>query len=193
MTQFSGTARGFLADNGDNLIRLGEVSRAQLRVLARYSTEFPCLLGGIVNAGKLQAEAFRGFMLHIVLETLPNQPRGYTPADQPVYGEDRGPTCLHLPDPPWSQSNPVRRQPDFADGVDSPLGKGTQRAATSYRSGEQLGDFGGYAGSPEESDLLDALLAPALGTSADQVPDLGGLLLGPMVRGATVSVGSDSP
>ena len=41
VTQFSGTARGFLADNGDNLIRLGEVSRAQLRVLARYSTEFP--------------------------------------------------------------------------------------------------------------------------------------------------------
>ena len=34
--------------------------------------------GGIVNAGKLQAEAFRGFTLHIVLETLPNQPRGYS-------------------------------------------------------------------------------------------------------------------
>ena len=37
--------RTFLDDNGDNMIRLGEVSRAQLRVFARYSTEFPCLLG----------------------------------------------------------------------------------------------------------------------------------------------------
>ena len=32
-----------------------------------------------------------------------------------------------------------------------------------------------------------------MGTTADQVPDLGGLLLGPMVRGATVSLGGDTP
>jgi phospholipid/cholesterol/gamma-HCH transport system substrate-binding protein len=193
VTEFSGTARTFLDDNGDNLIRLGEVSRAQLRVLARYSTEFPCLLGGIVNAGARQAEAFRGFTLHIVLETLPNQPRAYTAADEPRLGEDRGPTCLHLPNPPWTQDNPVRRQPDFDDGVDSPLGKGTSRAAASYAgAGSQLSGFGGYAGTPEESDLISDLLAPTLGTTADQVPDLGGLLLGPVVRGATVSYG-DAP
>jgi phospholipid/cholesterol/gamma-HCH transport system substrate-binding protein len=195
VTQFSGTAQTFLSDNGDNLIRLGEVSRAQLRVLARYSTEFPCLLGGLVNSGKREAEAFRGFTLHIILETLPNQPRGYTPSDQPVYGDDRGPTCLHLPSPPWNQSNPVRRQPDFNDGVDAPLGKGTDRVGASYGSGDtpvQLGDFGGgYAGSPQESDLIDQLLAPTLGTTAADVPDIGDLLLGPMLRGATVSYGSD--
>jgi phospholipid/cholesterol/gamma-HCH transport system substrate-binding protein len=192
VTRFSGTAQTFLADNGDNLIRLGEVSRAQLRVLARYSTEFPCLLGGLVNSGKREAEAFRGFTLHIILETLPNQPRGYGPDDQPVFGDDRGPTCLHLPSPPWNQSNPVRRQPDFNDGVDSPLGKGTDRVGASYPTGDrsvQLGDFGGYAGSPQESDLIDQLLAPTLGTTAADVPDIGGLLLGPMVRGATVSYG----
>jgi phospholipid/cholesterol/gamma-HCH transport system substrate-binding protein len=194
VSQFSGTARTFLQDNGDNMIRLGEVSRAQLEVFARYSTEFPCLLGGIVNAGKLQAEAFRGFTLHIVLETLPNQPRGYDPEDAPRLGDDRGPACLHLPNPPWSQSNPVRRQPDFDDGVDRPLGKGTSRVAASYGEGaSQLGGFGvGYAGSPEESDLLSTLLAPGLGTTPDQVPDLGGLLVGPMVRGATVSLGQDT-
>ena len=114
------------------MIRLGEVSRAQLRVLARYSTEFPCLLKGIVTAGEYQAEAFRGFTLHIVLETLPNQPRPYGPQDKPELGEDRGPSCINLPTPPGSQSNPVRRQPDFKDGVDEPTGKGTSRAATGY-------------------------------------------------------------
>ena len=98
------------------MIRLGEVSRAQLRVLARYSTEFPCLLEGIVTAGEFQAEAFRGFTLHIVLETLPNQPRAYGPQDKPELGEDRGPSCVNLPNPPGSQANPVRRQPDFQDG-----------------------------------------------------------------------------
>jgi phospholipid/cholesterol/gamma-HCH transport system substrate-binding protein len=192
VTAFSGTAQTFLEDNGDNIIRLGDVSQAQLEVLARYSTEFPCLLGGVVNAGQRQAEAFRGFTLHIVLETLPNQPRGYTAADRPVLGDDRGPTCLHLPNPPWNQDNPVRRQPDFVDGVNSPTGKGTQRVGASYgASAGQLGGFGtgGYAGSPQESDLIKQLLAPGLGTTAADVPDLGGLLLGPMVRGATVSLG----
>lgn len=188
VSQFSGTARTFLENNGDNLIRLGEVSEAQLTVLSRYSTEFPCLLGGIVIAGERQAEAFRGFTLHIVLETLPNQPRAYTPDDAPRIGEDRGPTCLHLPNAPWSQDNPVQRQPDFDDGVDSPLGKGTQRVGASYAP-DQPGGYGGYAGSPEESDLLAELLAPGLGTSADDVSDLGGLLVGPMARGATVSLG----
>ena len=111
------------------------------------------------------------------------------PQDEPRLGDDRGPTCLHLPNPPWNQSNPVRRQPNFDDGVDEPLGKGTSRAATAYDAASQLGGFGGYAGSPEESDLLAALLAPGLGTTAAEVPDLGGLLVGPMVRGATVSLG----
>lgn len=192
VTQFSGTTRTFLQQNGDNLIRLGEVSSAQLRVLARYSTEFPCLLGGIVNAGARQAEAFRGYTLHIVLETLPNQPRRYGTNDLPRFGEDRGPNCLHLPTPPWDQDNPVRRQPDFNDGVDEPTGKGTQRVGTSYAApAGQPGGYGGYAGSPEETGMIAELLAPGMGTSPEQVPDLGGLLVGPMVRGATVSLGED--
>jgi phospholipid/cholesterol/gamma-HCH transport system substrate-binding protein len=190
VSNFSDSARTFLDDNEDNMIRLGEVSRAQLRVLSRYSTEFPCLLKGIVKAGEFQAEAFRGFTLHIVLETLPNQPRAYGPQDKPELGEDRGPSCINLPNPPGSQSNPVRRQPDFKDGVDEPTGKGTSRAGTGY-AGLDTSIFGmpGYAGSTAEADLLRDLLAPGLGVTADDVPDLGALLVGPLARGATVSLG----
>jgi phospholipid/cholesterol/gamma-HCH transport system substrate-binding protein len=190
VSNFSDSARTFLDDNEANMIRLGEVSRAQLRVLSRYSTEFPCLLKGIVTAGELQAEAFRGFTLHIVLETLPNQPRPYGPEDKPELGEDRGPSCINLPNPPGSQSNPVRRQPDFQDGVDEPTGKGTSRAGTAY-TGLDTSLFGipGYAGSTAEAALLRDLLAPGLGVTSAEVPDLGALLVGPMARGATVSLG----
>jgi phospholipid/cholesterol/gamma-HCH transport system substrate-binding protein len=181
VTSFSDTARGFLDENGDNLIRLSEVGQQQLRVFAKYAPEYSCLTRGIVNAGKLQAEAFRGFMLHIVLETLPHQPRPYGPNDQPRFGEDRGPACLHLPNPPWSQSNPVRHQPDFDDGVDEPTGKGTSRVAPNQF-------FRTSVGMPHENALLRSLLGPALGVSADEVPDLGLLLVGPMVRGAEVSL-----
>jgi phospholipid/cholesterol/gamma-HCH transport system substrate-binding protein len=182
---FADTSRDFLNENGDNLIRLGEVSAAQLRVFAKYAPEYPCLTGGIVNAGKLQAEAFRGFTLHIVLEQLPTQPRGYGPNDSPRFGETRGPNCLNLPNPPWSQSNPVRHQPNMDDGVDEPTGKGTSRVAPGF--GYRTSGFG-FAGSKAETGMLNSLLGPTLGVSAADVPDLGALLVAPMARGAEVSL-----
>jgi phospholipid/cholesterol/gamma-HCH transport system substrate-binding protein len=184
VASFSDTARTFLAENEDNIVRLGELNVAQLRVIARYATEFPCLTGGIVTAGKYQAEAFRNFTLHIVLETLPRQPRPYDVNDQPRVAETSPATCLNLPDPPWSQDNPVRRVPDFNDGVDRPTGKGTQRAA----SGWMIRDGSSWAGSAAESDLYRQLLAPGMGVTPDEVSDLGPLLVAPMARGAEVSL-----
>ncbi len=178
VSSFSDTARTFLADNEDNLVRLGEVSSAQLRVLSRYSTVFPCLAGGLVNAGKLEAEAFRGFMLHIVLETLPRQPHPYTVKDQPVFAEDRGPNCLHLPNPPWNQKNPVTKQPNFADGIDEGTGKGTSRVAPDY-SGQYAGLA--YNAGPQDAAWLREYLRAS---NADD-SDLGVLLAGPFVGEAS--------
>jgi phospholipid/cholesterol/gamma-HCH transport system substrate-binding protein len=183
VSRFSAVAERFTRDNGDNLVRLGDLSAAQLEVFARYAPEYPCLLGGIVRAGELQAEAFRGFTLHIVLETLPNQPRAYGPQDVPVYGDKRGPYCGRLPSPPWSQSNPVTHQPNFVDGLDEPTGKGISRTAPGWS-----GTGAGYVGGPQESAFLKSLLGPGLGVSTQDVPDLGVLLVGPMARGAEVSL-----
>jgi phospholipid/cholesterol/gamma-HCH transport system substrate-binding protein len=186
VSSFSDTAHDFLRANGDNIIELGKVSRPQAQMLARYAPEYPCLLGGLVNAGKIEAQAFRGFTLHIVLEAIPNQPRGYTSADNPVYGDSRAPSCLRLPSPPFDQANPVRHQPNFVDGINSPTGKGTDRVAPPYARSFSRGT--GYAGGPAEARLLKSLLGPSLGESAQDVPDLGVLLVGPMARGAKVSL-----
>jgi hypothetical protein len=42
-----------------------------------------------------------------------------------VYGDQRGPDCLHLPGDPFSQENlpPAEIVPDIVDGVDEPTGK----------------------------------------------------------------------
>ena len=103
-----------------------------------------------------------------------------------MFGDARGPNCLHLPNAPWSQSNPVRHQPDFVDGVNSPTGKGTDRVAPSYARHVTRGT--GYAGGPAEAGILKSLLGPSLGVPSQDVPDLGVLLVGPMARGATVSL-----
>lgn len=181
----SDTAGRVLNDNGDNLIRLGDLSSQTLGVLEKYAPVYPCLLGGIVEAGELQSEAFRGFTLHINLETLPNQPRAYTARDTPRVADTRGPNCLNLPTPPWNQSNPLTKYPNINDGVDEPTGKGTMRVAP----GAAYSETGrGYVGSAAESALIKSLIGPALGATAAGVPDLGVILLGPMTRGAEVSL-----
>ena len=153
-------------------------------MLARYSTEFPCLTAGIVNAGKLQAEAFRDFALHIVLETLPRQPRPYNVERQAPDRRGPRPELPQPAQPAVVAGQPGRRVPDFDDGVDEPTGKGTQRVATGFL----VRDGASSQGTPGEYDLYRQLLAPSLGVSPDQVGDLGPLLLSPMARGAQVSM-----
>ena len=182
VTGFSNTTRGFLAENDENIVRVNQLSARQLRVFAKYSPEFPCLISGIVNAGKLQAEAFRGFTLHINLELLPNQPRAYGAQDKPRYGDKRGPYCGKLPAPPYNQKNiaPAPDNPD--DGVDEPTGKGTSR------TGLPWAQTSASAGSAEEAEFLRSVLAASLGRDSSEVSDLSVLLFAPVARGTELSL-----
>ena len=175
---FSDTAGQFLANNGDLLVRFGNLSVQQLRVLAKYSPEFPCVTEGLVNANKLLSEAFRGYELHIVLEMLPNQPRKFTPGDVHRNGERRGPNCVTLPNPPFTgHGNNYRRQlPNFNDGVDEPTGKGTIRVQPGFSA-----DPTAYTGSLADREVLRRLLADRYGE--DAASDLGVALAAPLVAG----------
>ena len=183
---FSSTSKDFLEQNGENIIRLSELGQQQLPMFARYSPEYPCLLEGIVGAAPLQAETFRGYTLHINLELLPRQPRPYTAKDDPRYGDTRGPDCLGLPSPPWSQENlpPPSIVPDIDDGVDEPTGK--MRSAPAVD--RPLDMTSGYAGTQVERQLVNAIAAPVLGVPASEVPDLTSLLFGPIARGTEVAL-----
>jgi hypothetical protein len=44
----------------------------------------------------------------------------------------------------------------------------------------------GHAGTAEEQRVTDALFSDMLGTTAEQMPDISNLLLGPVVRGTRV-------
>ena len=159
-------------------------------MLAKYAPEYPCLLKGIVNAAGPQAEAFRGFTLHIVLETLPNQPRGYGPQDDvPRFGDTRGPSCAtSLPNPPYSQANPVRTQPDFDDGVDEPTGKGTSRVAPSYGRRDGFRHAGSADLGTGRPDARRAARARASASPPTTCPTSVRCWSGPMARGGEVSL-----
>ncbi|NYG58800.1 phospholipid/cholesterol/gamma-HCH transport system substrate-binding protein [Nocardioides daedukensis] len=179
VSKFSDVAGSFLDDNEQNLIRVGELGARQLKVLARYSPSFPCLLEGIVKAGDLQAEAFRGYMLHINLEILPNFPREYDENDRPKFGADDGPYCGTLPSPSFTQEKPLTDVPDFEDGVTRDTGKGTKRAATGGY------EFGVTPGSAIEAELVRGLMVAASGKPPS---DLSVLLTAPLLRGKEVNL-----
>jgi phospholipid/cholesterol/gamma-HCH transport system substrate-binding protein len=183
---FSSTSRDFLEANGDNIIRLGKLGAAQLPVFEKYAPEYPCLLDGIVKIGPRQAEAFRGYTLHIDLEQLPRQPRGFGPQDDAVYGDKRGPMdeglCRRAINDEWNQNHlpPNSLVPDLNDGVDEPTGK--------QRPAPVLDMSSGFAGTAAERSVVDGVAAPVLGVPADSVPDVASLLFGPLARGMEVEL-----
>lgn len=202
VSAFSETAEKFLDANGQNIIRLGQLAEPQLKLLARYAPEYPCLLGGIVNAAKGQADTFRGFVFHINLTLLPKQPRGYGPQDRQVYGAKNGPHCGELPNPSWTHDKIYNGTPNINDGVEANLQRGgNQRSATGFsnpasssasntgsKPASNTGLTTGITATAPEKALITALTAPVLGVPADRVPDLSTLLFGPLARGSEVSV-----
>ena len=178
----STTTRDFLEANGENIIRVGELSVPQLELFAKYSPEYPCLLGGQANWIPQMNSGWRGHTLHIDLELLPEQPTGYTPADDPEYDARNGPHCEQLPNPPYDQHNlaPQPRPGEVDDGVESGHNK--------HRTAPAFDLTSGYAGTATERSVVDALVAPVMGVSTDEVPDVAALLFGPLARGAEVNV-----
>jgi len=179
---FSQTAQQFLERNGDNMITLADQGAQILPLVARYSPEYQCFIHGMVAQIHPNEQAFRNKTLHIILETLPKQPRGYNVNDVPQFADDRGafPYCSELYaaiNGKYSQKNliPERLIPEIHDGVDYPLGK---RAA--------VGD--GVMGTAFDQSVVNVAASPVLGVPVDEVPDLATLLLGPIARGMEVDV-----
>ncbi len=179
---FSRTTKTFLKKNGNNIIRVANQGAKVLPMVARYSPEFKCLFNGLVGAIPRQEEAFRDKTLHIVLELVPRQPRGYNPGDQPRNADNRGafPYCDKMYKAirgGYDQQNlpPRSLVPNIRDGVNYPLAKRVP-----------VGDA--VTGSDQDHLLVDAIASPLLGVDVEEVPEVTNVLLGPLLRGAEVDL-----
>ena len=173
---FATTTREFLQENEQRIIQLAAVGRPTLEVLAKYSPEYPCLLEGLQQSNEFIGRAFANGELHITLEVVKSRPQ-YVPGEEPRWGETRGPNCYGVPNPPRPFPGNT-----FDDGT-----RGTSSGSMVPGGlGELVDPASGHSGTAEEQRLVDALVAPQLGVSAAEVPDLATLLFGPMARGTAV-------
>ncbi|MEV4755877.1 MCE family protein [Micromonospora sp. NPDC049559] len=199
-TDAGDVTRIFLDQHGDQLIRLGAVSRPILELLAAYAPEYPCLAKGLVALQPRVEEVFRGGRMHITLEVTRDNGRYEPGRDAPAYASRNGPNCRELPRPHvpapevpigdgydyGGKRPPAAKLPIGLPGGGGATGKpatGQPAAGGTDASSPEMG----YAGTAEERDLLKPIIGAATGALPVQVPDIAVLLWGPLLRGAVVN------
>jgi len=195
VTTASQDLQSFLNANSSNIIQLNADSLPSLRILARYSPEFPCALKDLANfvpaADRLLGKGTNQHGLHVQMIVVPplgphHIGRYVAGQDTPVYGDNLGPHCYPIPFPGITLNDGAA--PSGANAPAQP-GHGTGAAA---RQAHTTAAQGQLAGSPTESELVRELSGMALGRSPSLIPDWGSLLTAPLFRGTTVSVRAQS-
>lgn len=181
---FANTTADFLDANGGRIIQVGRVQRPTVELLARYSSEYPCVATAMTNWIPRIDGAWRDRTFHITVEVT-QQRQGYKPGEEPRWGETRGPSCQGLPNHVGTQEHPWRGNA-FNDGTNHSGSAAAGSALPSMFSG--LSGQGiaqadaGLAGTEQEQGVVAALL------SRDGQPSaITTLLMGPMLRGTVVN------
>ncbi|WP_410653364.1 MCE family protein [Amycolatopsis sp. cmx-4-54] len=184
----------FLKVNQDNLIRLTTSLQPTLDVLAKYAPEYPCLLKQLAGSVPRAELAFGKGTAHpevsrVTIEFTPSRGKYLPGVDEPKYNDKRGPRCYPEVPPPgrWPQYPPDGAIDDGSSKPAPPRDPdGTLPSNGTIPAGGGAG--GSVVNSPDEQRLIDLLVSPAMGTTPDQVPNWGSLLVGPLYRGVEVEL-----
>ncbi|RRO12994.1 MCE family protein [Saccharopolyspora rhizosphaerae] len=195
LTTSSGDLTTFLNNNGQNMIQLADAQRPTLDVLAKYSPSYPCFLNEMAEyvprIRKVFGEGTDEPGLHVTLEVAPHRGKYVPNRDEPQFADKRGPRCYnfmeHLdPMPEYPPDGPFK-DGSVAPPASRPATGGLNPAASTNPQSAPAGTSAQWVNSPAERDVVATVLAPALGRPSSEVPDWGGLLVGPVLRGAEVS------
>ncbi|MFE9906693.1 MCE family protein [Streptomyces clavifer] len=172
----------FLRQNKDNLIRLSASGRPTLELLAEYSDAFPCTLrtmAGFVPAmDKALGKGTDKPGLHVTVKAVRSKGKYVAGRDTPVYDATGGPHCYSVPY--------VGKAAPTADTRTTPA---TDDAAVGEETREPAADSAlGMPNSPQESRLVNELVAPSLEVQPQTLPDWSSVLIGPAFRGAEVKL-----
>lgn len=211
MTTTSDDLNNFLQANQQNLIQVTSTSLPVLRLLARYSPEYPCFLHGMAHAIPLLNTAFGAGTskpgLHATIEITVNRGPYQAVTDLPEWDDHRGPRCYDFkhgpnPFPQYPPDGPLkdgaatppaaRTQQDGVlpaeDGARVASGETSPQAATPAASTTGTMPTMRLPNSPAERDFIAALTAPQVGAEPSAIPGWASVLLGPLYRGSEVDL-----
>ncbi|MFJ2434926.1 MCE family protein [Streptomyces anulatus] len=169
----------FLRENKDNLIRLSAAGRPSLELLAEYAESFPCTLrtmAGFVPAmDKALGKGTDEPGLHVSIKSVPSKGKYVPGRDTPVYSASGGPACYSVPY--------VGKHAPTAD-----TRRATDVTAPPADAGDDADTGLGLPNSPQESRLVNELVAPSLKARPGDLADWSSVLIGPAFRGAEVKL-----
>ncbi|MGW4227691.1 MCE family protein [Streptomyces sp. NPDC004980] len=172
----------FLQENKDNLIRLYASGRPTLELLAEYSDSFPCTLrtmAGFVPAmDKALGKGTDEPGLHVTVKSVKSKGKYVAGRDTPVYDATGGPHCYSVP---YVGKAAPTADTRTAPATDDTAGEEPREPATT------TGALG-MPNSPQESRLVNELVAPSLEVQPQTLPDWSSVLIGPAFRGAEVKL-----
>jgi virulence factor Mce-like protein len=175
----TGKLTPFAEDNEPRIVGAQIANRKALALVARYSPSIPCVFTGMAKLQPRLIEAMGGGQpgVHVTIELSKPRP-GYKPGlDLPEVKDQRNPRCYGIPNPkvPFPQYQTL-------DGTEDDK----WWAGPNARSLSSVLLKPGSA--TDQDSMLKSLMAPAMGTSADQVSDLASLLYAPAASGMMVTV-----
>ncbi|MFE4450694.1 MCE family protein [Streptomyces sp. NPDC056796] len=174
----------FLRKNKDNLIHLSASGRPTLELLAEYSDAFPCTLrtmaGFVPDMDKALGKGTDRPGLHVTVKAVESKGAYVAGKDTPVYGATGGPHCYSVPY--------TGRTVPTADAREAPATAHGAGGADGAREPAPADGALGLPNSPEESRLVNELVAPSLDVQPRSLPDWSSVLIGPAFRGAEVKL-----
>lgn len=208
-TTLARTLSEFTAEAGDELVTVSRQSRPVLSIVDDYSVTFPCFLDAMATIEPRLNSVMRDRQLHLNLELLPiaGQPTAYRRDENFKVNEEvldhpaARPTCLNLEaavagTDVYSQDNPFTTPAEVYKliGIKESHNKfgrddEYQRVAPGRAAlNDLVRPSANGVDTPAQRQLLKTMLARSTGTKEADVPDLGALLIGPLLRGSEVKV-----
>ena len=189
VTTAAGDLDGFLRANKENIIGLNAASRPNMELLARYAPEYPCLFDDLADAvPRLDQVAGKGTdtpgVIRLRVEVSDSADKYLPGKDEPQWQDERGPRCYDQV--PMPGDLPGGGPPE--DGSTHPPARESSGPPASTSPSSFTGPSGSIQQSPAEQRLLSVLLSPSTGMRPNEVPDWSTLLVGPVYRGAEVTV-----
>jgi phospholipid/cholesterol/gamma-HCH transport system substrate-binding protein len=184
---------GFLAANQQRLIDVTGQTAKTYKLLANYSSEFPCMFEGISDLAKRANQAIYNREIHLRLTLDKSSIGPYRVGTQPTFVTGYGPDCFGLPNPPVPFYIPkkFRCLNDGAPLTDAPCagppgGPGHRKRKKSGTSTQTASET--PLNSPAETAIVNTLVGQKLGIKPDKVPYGDTLLAAPLLRGTRVVI-----
>ncbi|OLT27670.1 ABC transporter substrate-binding protein [Actinomadura sp. CNU-125] len=178
LTDASRNLSDFLHENSENFIRLTAESRPTLELLREYSPAFPCTLEMLTDFVPVMDEVLGEGTdrpgLHVNVTTVPSKGKYVPGRDRPRHTEADGPHCYPVP---YGTTAGAR-----APGPSRPPRR-TPSSPVAVAPGAL-----GLPNSPQENRMVNELLAPSVQEVPEALPGWSSVLLGPLYRGAEVTL-----